>query len=229
MILHAGSEFRQKAAQVAARQAIGLARICRWGSVAFVDGTTMPAPSAHHLFRTPSYGRVSCDHSHLPAPFFADLEGRLRQGSAHASADRIVSLQAGGIAHHLSAQNPKQKEGWAGCAQKDCAWDWCFAPRWRPAGTTRQNRHFMAAAQASSARSRLTATRSSARRLVRRPTSSIARHRTPVTDASVARHIQATSGLIKHARNAALGQMVRGGVLRFQTPKTKDIACSTRS
>ncbi len=229
MNLQAFPQIRQKAAHRAMRQASGLACACRWGSVAFVDGTTMPASSAHHLFRTPSQGRASCDLSHLPAPFSAYSEPAVRQGFAHVLADRFVVLQAGSNAPHLSAQTPEQKEGWARCEQKGSGWLWHFAPVWRPVATTQQNKRFMAVEQGSWARSRLTATRCWVRQPVLRPTSSIARHKTPATDASVARNIQAVRGLIKHAHNAALVRRARGGVLRSQTPKTKDIACSTRS
>lgn len=233
MKLHNTPTDRQKAAQTGPVIAEGLAWNAASVSVGVAVGTTMPAPVANHLFRTPSlYGQISVPHTDLPV-FFRPVGARsIRRGSAHHGAFNQSDLQAGAHGVQLRASGTKQKNGWAGCELQDLSRRWHCAWAWRRVETRRRNRFSTAAAQAWSDRHCWTATWLPAQRSVRPQTSSIAR-KTPAPAESARACDYLTTwvreGPGQRRCSAAPGLTTRGGVLRAAFPQTKDDRCSTKS
>lgn len=230
---------RQKAAQTGQGRIKALAGRSGSGSVSADRSTSMPALRANLLFRTPSSSGRYVASSNRPSVFFSGLTSAetsagipaqtlcVQQGSAQFETPGPGPLNPQGNSLHLSVQKRKNPEGWAGCRSTNSFPDWRCARGLQPVATRRANRPFMAAVQACSARLLSMQTPLSAQQPVLRATFFIARSKTAVTDLQP--HLRGHCGLSFIQQNTVSGPLARSGVLRSEHPKTKDIACSTRS
>lgn len=229
-------QIRQKAAQHQTCVSAGLEAGCVSGRVPLVAAINLPFVAADGNVPSPSLnGQTYVPHSLLPVPFFGQcvsfrrsaLIGR--RGAAHRNAMSRPRLRAMGQPFHINALKPNQSEGWEQCEQNKSQLLWRSASAWPHVATRKQNRRFMVVGRGSWGPLSLTEIRSLVRLSVPQPTCCIAKRKTPATDGLSVTNIQTSSGLTIYARFTVLGPRARGGVLRSQHLKTKDIACSTRS
>jgi len=190
-------------------------------------GSILPAPHMHLLFRTPSFRGQACGfHIILPAFFFAHVPGKKRQISAQNTDQQHRLLPVSSCCPQLHPKQSKTSEGQTTCESHRFSLYWRPVRALRPAATPLANRRCLAEAPARSGPPSLAPTRFSALRSVQRATCCIARRRTTVTKTpslgpAASQHI---------SRNTPLrGQCPVVAFLRFQTFKTKDVPCSTRS
>ena len=229
-------QIRQKAAQFQTCDSAGLEGGCVSGTVTRAAAINLPFVVADGNVPSPSMnGQTYVPHTLLPVPFspkcvsFRRSLRIARRVIAHQGTADARRLRAMAQLGHITALQPDHTEGWEQCEQNKSQLLWQSASAWPHVATRKQNRRFMAAGRGSWGPLSLTETRSQVRLSVPQPTCCIAKRKTPATDGTPVTNIQAPVGLTIYARFTVLGPRARGGVLRSQHLKTKDIACSTRS
>lgn len=232
MFLHSQHRYRRNTAQSCAPRCQGLAARQQSGSVTCVGGKNFPASLTDHLFRTPSFtGQWRSFNARLPG-IFSHQPACNRQRPAQNPLHEAKALHGRVGLGHLPSDAFKKQKGWAGCDLGPELQRWHSARALRPAAIPQPNRFSMGARPAwpdrpcwiqtlwqgpqqalLSMSSTVRKTRASARarpaqlQLINRP----------------------RTGPDETMQNAVPDRLVRGGVLRSCTRKTKDCSCSTRS
>ena len=190
-------------------------------------GSTLPASHKHLLFRTPSFrGQACVPHRVLSAVFFLSGLDKKRQKPAQFASLRSVLLHNKARNRHLLSKTAKNLEGQKPCESNEFPLRWQPARVWRPAVARPANRRSLAAVRGLWGRRSSVQIRCLGRQLGLRATCFTARPRTTVTKAEFNGAGKVPSVIAYHA---VVGSTPRGGVLRFQNIKPKDVPCSTRS
>ncbi|EEE37849.1 hypothetical protein RKLH11_1687 [Rhodobacteraceae bacterium KLH11] len=189
--------------------------------------STLPASHKHLLFRTPSFRRQArVPRMILSAVFFLPGARRSWRKTAQFPGMRPVLLHNNVQNRHLRSKATRNQKGQNSCRAHELSLHWQPARAWRPVAIPLVNRPCWGVAQGRWGRRSSMPTRCSAQPLGPRATCFTARRRTTVTDTEFPGAVDAPTVF---AHYAAAGLTPRGGVSRFQTIKTKDVPCSTRS